>query len=50
MDQAVRSLRAVMARIRLEVEAPYAAISRQSAQLANPHATADLLRHVLHHL
>ena len=50
MNGSVQSLRAVMARVRGEVEAPYAIISRQSAQLAALHASADLLRHVLHHL
>lgn len=50
MSLSVDSLQALMARMRTEVEAPYAAISAQSAQLANLHATADLLRHVLHRL
>ena len=50
MTGSVHSLRAATAHVRAEVEAPYAIIACQSAQLAALHTSAEVLRHVLHHL
>ena len=50
INLSVDSLQAAMQRVLTDVMQPYNSIRQQTSQMQNLHATADILRHVLHRL